>query len=93
MRFEPVAPTAMINKHRADIYAMFDTTGFGESQWSSLTATERELFCIQAGYQRSSAQIPLSKMRPDTRKQLLLTIKSISRATRLFDNVSLSDFG
>ena len=93
MNIENIATPEVINKHMASINAMFDTSGKGENLWYSLTEKERELFCTQAGLQRSTAQIPLSKMRPDTRKQLLQTIKAIARASAMFRHVSFCDFG
>jgi hypothetical protein len=93
MTFDNVASPEARKKHMADINAMLNLTGRGEHLWNSLTITERELFCKQAGFQRSTAEIPLSKMRPDVRKPLLQTIKGIARASAMFSNVSLSDFG
>jgi predicted ATP-binding protein involved in virulence len=79
--------------HMANINAMFNSTGQGENLWDSLTDREREMFCKQGGFQRSTADIPLSKMRPDIRRKLLQTIKDIARASSLFNNLSLCDFG
>lgn len=93
MRFENIAPYEVASHHLANINEMFNLSGVGENYWESLTNKERELFCTQAGFPRSTAQTPLSKMRPDSRKKLLKTIKEISRAATLFNNVSFSEFG
>ena len=87
------ASESVRNVHLDSIHALFNTTGHGENLWNSLTLTERELFCVYAGCQRSAAKSPLSKMRVDVRKNILKSIKAIGRASALFHNVSLNEFG
>lgn len=93
MSLENIAPAEVRNKYMENIHAMFDFTGRGELLWSSLTDGEREMFCKQAGFQRSTAEIPLSKMRPSTRKQLFRTIKAIANAANTFNNLAFDEFG
>lgn len=93
MRSEEKVSFKVANKHIRGLYAMFNLTGHGELLWESLTDGEREMFCKKAGFLASVSCIPLSRMRPDTRRKILDTIQEINRVSSIFNNISFCDFG